>query len=152
MQLFSMAWGVAVLGDCCQLTHPLLNGLLLLRRWRDDGSWKRIHDHPLVPWVKVAASVHWPVAASLNSQSVPTAVMVHESVGYDAGKRSKGANASHWLIRWDCWLQCRLWLPMCRRQRQAIASAGAPGTLSPTSTSDYHWVDGGFSGKSFSNG
>ena len=42
------------------------------RKWRDDGSWKRIHDH-LVQWVRVAAErFPSPSAASLDSQSVPT--------------------------------------------------------------------------------
>ena len=60
------------------------------RKWRDDATWKRIHDH-LVEWVRVvedrAAS---PSAGSLDSQSVPTAVMVNEAVGYDGGKQIRG--------------------------------------------------------------
>lgn len=60
------------------------------RKWRNDGSWKRIHDH-LVQWVRVDQDRESsPSAASLDSQSVPTAVMIHESVGYDAGKKIKG--------------------------------------------------------------
>jgi len=72
-------------------------------KWRDDGSWKRIHDH-LVEWVRVDANRNTnPTAASLDSQTVPTAVMVHQAVGYDGGKKIKGvANASPWSIRWDC--------------------------------------------------
>ena len=31
-----------------------------------------------------------PSVASIDSQTVPTAVMVHDSVGYDAGKKTKG--------------------------------------------------------------
>jgi transposase len=60
------------------------------RKWRNDGSWKRIHDH-LVQWVRVDQDREFsPSAASLDSQSVPTAVMIHEAVGYDAGKKIKG--------------------------------------------------------------
>ena len=60
------------------------------RQWRDDGTWKRVHDH-LVQWVRVLEDhPSTPSAASLDSQSVPTAVMVHESVGYDAAKKTKG--------------------------------------------------------------
>lgn len=60
------------------------------RKWRIDGSWKRIHDH-LVQWVRVMENrVPSPSAASLDSQTVPTAVMVHEAVGYDGGKHIKG--------------------------------------------------------------
>ncbi len=60
------------------------------RQWRDDGTWKRIHDH-LVQWVGVSEGrCSTPSAASLDSQSVPTAVMVHQAVGYDGGKKIKG--------------------------------------------------------------
>jgi len=60
------------------------------RKWRDDGSWQRIHDH-LVQWVRVGENRDpSPSAASLDSQSVPSAVMVDEQVGYDAAKKIKG--------------------------------------------------------------
>jgi putative transposase len=60
------------------------------RKWCHDGSWKRIHDH-LVQGVRVTeARDPNRSAASLDSQSVPTAVMVHEAVGFDAAKKIKG--------------------------------------------------------------
>ena len=60
------------------------------RKWRDDGTWKHIHDH-LVMWVRVTEGREVsPSVASLDSQSVPTAVMVHHQVGYDAAKKVKG--------------------------------------------------------------
>jgi transposase len=60
------------------------------RQWHEDGTWKRLHDH-LVQWVRVTQERDpSPSAASLDSQTVPTAVMVHEAVGYDAGKHLKG--------------------------------------------------------------
>ncbi len=60
------------------------------RKWRDDGSWKRIHDH-LVQWVRICADHEaTPSASSLDSQTVPTAVMVNQQVSYDAGKKIKG--------------------------------------------------------------
>lgn len=60
------------------------------RQWRDDGSWIRIHNH-LVAWVRISAD-RYPSAsaASLDSQSVPTTVMVNQAVGYDATKKLKG--------------------------------------------------------------
>lgn len=59
-------------------------------KWCKDGSWKRIHDH-LVTWVRVAEDRDpSPSVASIDSQTVPTAVMVSNSVGYDAGKKTKG--------------------------------------------------------------
>ncbi|MBW4541580.1 MAG: IS5 family transposase [Myxacorys chilensis ATA2-1-KO14] len=60
------------------------------RQWRTDGSWKRIHDQ-LVQWVRVGEDrLPSPSAASLDSQTVASAVMVHQDVDYDAGKKTKG--------------------------------------------------------------
>jgi hypothetical protein len=45
-----------------------------------------------VQWVRVDADRDSsPSAASLDSQTVRSAVMVHEAVGYDAGKKIKSA-------------------------------------------------------------
>jgi transposase len=60
------------------------------KKWRNEGSWKQIHDR-LVEWVRISEDREPnPSAASIDSQTVPTAVMVSESVGYDAGKKIKG--------------------------------------------------------------
>jgi transposase len=59
-------------------------------KWRNDGSWQRINDR-LVEWVRVAEDRDpSPSVASVDSQTVPTAVMVSDSVGYDAGKKTNG--------------------------------------------------------------
>lgn len=60
------------------------------RQWRDDGNWKRIHDALFEQVRHAAGRPPSPSAASLDSQSVPTAVMVHEAVGYDGAKQIKG--------------------------------------------------------------
>ena len=53
------------------------------RQWRDDGPWTSIHD-PLLVQVRQTAGRHpSPRAGSLDSPSVPTAVMVQEAVGFD---------------------------------------------------------------------
>ncbi len=58
-------------------------------RWRDDGTWQRIHD-TLRGEVRAAAGRHRePSAAVLDSQSVKTAGP-GEAIGYDAGKKVKG--------------------------------------------------------------
>lgn len=60
------------------------------RQWRIDGDWERIHDK-LRQWVRVSEDrMPSPSAMILDSQSVKSATMVHEAVGYDGGKRVKG--------------------------------------------------------------
>jgi transposase len=59
-------------------------------KWRKDGTWKQVHDR-LVEWVRVSKDRDSsPSVASIDSQTVPTAVMVSDSVGDDAGKKTKG--------------------------------------------------------------
>jgi transposase len=60
------------------------------RQWRDNGTWKAIRD---ALYEKVRLTANWlpsPSAASLDSQPVPSAVMLNEAIGYDAGKQIKG--------------------------------------------------------------
>jgi transposase len=59
-------------------------------KWGNDGSWKRINDR-LMEWVRVSEDRDSsPSIASIDSQTVSTAAMVSDSVGYDAGKKTKG--------------------------------------------------------------
>lgn len=70
--------------------YPPYSTVYYFRKWRDDGSWKRMHDY-LVQWVRVNENRKPnPSAASMDSQAVPSAVMVHEAVGYNGGKKIKG--------------------------------------------------------------
>lgn len=60
------------------------------RNWRKDGTWVRIHDH-LRDWTRIEQNRQpSPSEAIIDSQSVKTAAMVSQSVGYDAGKKIKG--------------------------------------------------------------
>ena len=60
------------------------------RDWRKDGTWLKIHDH-LREWTRIEAERQpSPSEAIIDSQSVKSAAMVHQSVGYDAGKHIKG--------------------------------------------------------------
>lgn len=60
------------------------------RNWRKDGTWVRIHDH-LREWVRVDHDREpSPSEAIIDSQSVKSAAMVSQAVGYDAGKHVKG--------------------------------------------------------------
>lgn len=60
------------------------------RNWRLDGTWVRMHDH-VREWVRVNNQRESSRSeAILDSQSVKTAAMVSEQVGFDAGKRIRG--------------------------------------------------------------
>lgn len=120
------------------------------RKWRNDGSWKRIHDH-LVQWVRVTEERDpSPSAASLDSQSVPTAVMVHEAVGFDAAKKIKGRKRFTLVDTLGLLIAVEVvagnmperegakqLLKQVHQQRQRVPRLGRI------------WVDGGFSGEDF---
>ncbi|MBE9183000.1 IS5 family transposase [Oculatella sp. LEGE 06141] len=60
------------------------------RNWRDDGTWMRIHDQ-LREWSRIQAERHpSPSEGIIDSQSVKTAAMVQQAVGFDAAKQIKG--------------------------------------------------------------
>ena len=60
------------------------------RQWRKDGTWLQMHDC-LREWTRIEQERHRsPSEAIIDSQSVKSAAMVSQSVGYDAGKQIKG--------------------------------------------------------------
>jgi len=60
------------------------------RHWRKEGTWLKIHDS-LYQWTRIEAGRDpSPSEALIDSQSVKSAAMVHQSVGFDAGKQIKG--------------------------------------------------------------
>ena len=60
------------------------------RNWRKDGTWVAIHEK-LRDWVRSEQQRKPdPSEAIIDSQSVKTAAMLNQSVGYDAGKKIKG--------------------------------------------------------------
>ena len=60
------------------------------RNWRIDGTWIEIHDR-LRLWTRVDHQrLPSPSEAIVDSQSVETATMIHQAVGYDAAKKIKG--------------------------------------------------------------
>lgn len=60
------------------------------RNWRNEGTLIRVHDQ-LREFTRIEAHRKpSPSESCLDSQSVKTAAMVHQAVGYDAGKQIKG--------------------------------------------------------------
>lgn len=120
------------------------------RQWRDDGTWKRVHDH-LVQWVRVVEDhPSTPSAGSLDSQSVPTAVMVNQSVGYDAGKKVKGRKRFTLVDTFGLLLSVHVVaasVPEREGAKQLLHKVQAERHRFPRLTRI--WVDGGFSGEDF---
>lgn len=60
------------------------------RNWRQDGTWLKIHDH-LRAWTRIEQERHpSPSEAIIDSQSVKSAALVHQAVGFYGGKLIKG--------------------------------------------------------------
>lgn len=120
------------------------------RKWRIDGSWKRIHDH-LVQWVRVSEDrFPSPSAASLDSQTVATAVMVHQDVGYDAGKKTKGRKRFTLVDTLGLLIAVQVVAantPERQGAKQLLAQVHQDRHRLPRLVRI--WVDGGFSGEDF---
>jgi putative transposase len=60
------------------------------RQWRKDKTWIEIHDR-LHEWTRIEQGRDWsPSEAIIDSQSVKSAALVSQAVGYDANKKIKG--------------------------------------------------------------
>lgn len=120
------------------------------RKWRNDGSWKRIHDH-LVQWVRVLEDRDaTPSAASLDSQTVPTAMMVQQAVGYDGGKKIKGRKRFTLVDTFGLLLAVRVVagnVPEREGAKQLLNQVHQERQRLPRLA--HIWVDGGFSGEDF---
>lgn len=120
------------------------------RKWRDDGSWKRMHDQ-LVQWVRVDENRDpSPSAASMDSQTVPSAVMVHKAVGYDGGKNIKGRKRFTLVDTLGLLIAVRVVaanVPERSGAKQLLNQVNQERHRVPRLTRI--WVDGGFSGEAF---
>lgn len=59
-------------------------------RWRDDGTWSRVHGALYRRCRDLQGREESPTAAIIDSQSVKTGAEARDMVGFDAGKRVKG--------------------------------------------------------------
>jgi putative transposase len=120
------------------------------RQWKKDGTWKRVHD-PIVEWVRVVDDrPKTPSAGALDSQSVPTAVMVSQAVGFDGGKKIKGRKRFTLVDTLGLLLAVKVVAastPEREGAKQLLQTVKEEQERLPRLTRI--WVDGGFSGVDF---
>lgn len=120
------------------------------RKWRKDETWLQLHDR-LRDWTRIEQERHCsPSDAIIDSQSIKSAAMVSQSVGYDAGKHIKGRK--RFLTVDTLGLVLRVLVTTAsvgEREggKQVLKQVKKMGK----SVSRLHtiWVDGGFDGKPF---
>ena len=109
-----------------------------------------MHDQ-LVQWVRVDENRDpSPSAASMDSQTVPSAVMVHKAVGYDAGKKIKGRKRFTLVDTLGLLIAVRVVaanVPEREGAKQLLNQVNQERHRVPRLTRI--WVDGGFSGEAF---
>lgn len=120
------------------------------RDWRKDGTWVKIHDR-LRAWVRIEQERQpSPSEAAIDSQSVKSAAMVSEAVGYDAGKQIKGRKRFVTVDTLGLVLRVLVTaaniterdggIQVLKKVKQMGQSGSRLHTI---------WVDGGFSGENF---
>jgi len=120
------------------------------RNWRNDGTWMQIHDR-LRCWVR--ADNHRPGSPSeavVDSQSVATATMVHEAVGFDQAKHTKGRKRHTAVDTLGLVLRVVVTaasVPEREGGKLVLQSVHQMGAA--VSRLYLIWVDGGYSGNSF---
>ena len=129
---------------------PWSTAYTYFRNWRNDGTWITLHDR-IRGWVRAEAGrPESPSEAILDSQSVATATMVHEAVGYDAGKKTKGRKR-HAVVDTLGLLLCVVVTAASLPERE-----GGKQVLKKVSQMGHRvarlyliWVDGGYRGPTF---
>jgi transposase len=120
------------------------------RQWRDDATWKQIHDALFEQVRRASGRDPSPSAASLDSQSVPTSVMVHESVGFDSAKQIDGRKRFTLVDTLGLLMAVHVVaasVPERAGARQLLAKVNQDRERFPRLARI--WVDGGFSGENF---
>jgi len=127
------------------------------RNWRLDGICVQVHDR-LRDWVRVDTQrAISPSEAIIDSQSVKSAAMVSEEVGYDAGKNQRtetildsrytpGWYSEYWYVRP---MSVNMFALASRREggKKVLKKVKSMGDA--VSRLNIIWVDGGYSGNTF---
>ena len=126
------------------------------RNWHKDGMWLKIDDS-LRDWIRIEQERHpSPSEAIIDSQSVKSAAMVSQSVGFDAGKKIKGRK--RFMTVDTLGLVLRVLVTAVSVSVFALASRreGGKQVLKRVKQSQDQvfrlttiWVDGGFDGEPF---
>jgi putative transposase len=120
------------------------------RNWRKDGTWVAIHDR-LRAWTRVSNERELsPSEAIVDSQSVETATMVSQAVGYDGAKQIKGRKRHLTVDTLGLVLRVLVTaanVPEREGGKQVLAQVKQMGDA----VSRLHtiWVDGGYDGGPF---
>ena len=120
------------------------------RNWRKDGTWVRIHDR-LRAWTRVNHERHpSPSEVIVDSQSVETATMISQAVGFDGAKQIKGRKRHMSVDTLGLVLRVLVTaasMPEREGGKQVLAKAKQMGQA----VSRLHtvWVDGGYDGNPF---
>lgn len=114
------------------------------RKWKKDGTLKKIHDALRGQVRKAAGQEEHPTAAILDSQSVKTTEEA-ETRGYDAGKKVKGRKR-HLLVD-TLGLILLVWMTTADVQDRDVAQALLPWAAQEYPELVKAWMDGGYQGE-----
>lgn len=120
------------------------------RSWRKDGTWQAIHQR-LRGWTRaVAGRAESPSEVIIDSQSVPTATMVNQAVGYDGGKKIKGRKR-HVIVDTLGLVMTVLVTAASKPERAGIKQAFQALMKLKRQVARLYlvWADGGYSGQPF---
>lgn len=119
------------------------------RNWRKDGTWLRIHDR-LREWTRVTHNRYpSPSEVIVDSQSVRSAAMVSEAIGFDAGKLVKGRKRFLTVDRLGLVLRVLVTAANVGEREGGKRVLGRVKQMDAVSRLHTIWVDAGFDGAPF---